>query len=119
MVGNGRPADEENSGETAPAGATAGQMVESVVGCKWSLAVLAALRAGVHRPGELERRCAGISNKVLHERLRKLERFGVVERRVFPTTPPKVEYHFTGLGERFLGVIDAVDALQATLDAPD
>ena len=95
---------------------TAGQIAESVVGCKWSLAVLGAVRDGIHRPGEMERRCAGISNKMLHERLRKLERFGVLERRVFQASPPHVEYHFTTVGEQFLGVVDAVAQLQVALD---
>lgn len=94
-------------------------MVQSVVGCKWSLAVLDAVRRGVHRPGEMERDCQGISNKVLHERLRKLERFGVLERRVFAESPPHVEYHFSSFGEKFLGVLRAVEELQAALDASD
>lgn len=92
-------------------------MVEGVVGCKWSLRVLAALRAGVCRPGALERECAPISTKVLNERLRKFVRFGVVERHVFPEVPPRVEYAFTPFGRDFLTLIDAVDALQRRLDA--
>ena len=92
-------------------------MLESVVGCKWSMSVLSAIRKGVHRPGELERACAGISTKVLNERLRKLTRFGVVEREVFPDVPPRVEYRFTEFGREFLGVIDSVERLQRRVDA--
>jgi DNA-binding HxlR family transcriptional regulator len=58
-------------------------VIEDVVGCKWSLAVLMRIRAGVHRPGELERAVAGVSKKVLNERLRKLQRHGILEKRVF------------------------------------
>ena len=94
-------------------------MVESIVGCKWSLAVLAALRDGVHRPGALERHCTGISTKVLNERLRKLVGFGLVERTSFGEVPPRVEYRFTELGQRFLVLIDEVDRLQAELDGAD
>lgn len=93
-------------------------MVESIVGCKWSMDVLAAVRGGVHRPGALERACRGISTKVLNERLRKLMRFGIVERKVFPVTPPRVEYHFTAFGTKFLSVVDAVEVLQAEVDHP-
>lgn len=92
-------------------------MIESVVGCKWSMSVLLALRDGVHRPGALERACPGISTKVLNERLRKLSRFGVIDRQVFPTVPPRVEYHFTPFGMEFLKLVDAVRELQAKLES--
>lgn len=91
-------------------------MLESILGCKWSLQVLSQVRAGVHRPGELERACAGISTKVLNERLRKLVRFRILERRGFPEIPPRVEYRFTRFGERFLALIDEVDRLQDELE---
>lgn len=108
------PTDAEKNQEKRP---SVGQMVESIVGCKWSLAVLAALRDGVSRPGELERRCEGISSKVLYERLRKLERYGLVERLVHAEVPPHVEYRFTPHGERFLAVLDAIDEVQKAFDA--
>jgi DNA-binding HxlR family transcriptional regulator len=91
-------------------------MVESIVGCKWSMHVLAGIRSGVHRPGALERACKGISTKVLNERLRKLTRFGIVDRRVFADVPPRVEYRFTAFGREFITLVDAVDELQRRLD---
>jgi DNA-binding HxlR family transcriptional regulator len=90
-------------------------MLESIVGCKWSIAVLTALRNGVHRPGALERACAGISTKVLNERLRKLMRFGMIRREVFPEIPPRVEYHFTAFGQEFIGLVDSVHDLERRL----
>jgi DNA-binding HxlR family transcriptional regulator len=92
-------------------------MVEDVLGCKWTLRVLGAIRAGVQRPGALEREIAGISTKVLNERLRKLVRFGVIERHAFPEVPPRVEYKLTPYGRRFTRVLDAVEALQKDLPA--
>jgi len=92
-------------------------MVESIIGCKWSLQVLGCVRKGVHRPGELERACDGISTKVLNERLHKLNRFGILRRDVYPEKPPRVEYHFTPFGQKFLSVIDEVARLQSDLDA--
>lgn len=91
-------------------------MVESIIGCKWSMQVLAQIRQGIHRPGELERACEGISTKVLNERLRKLVRFGIVDRLVYPQSPPRVEYRFTKFGEQFLTLIDQVHRLQKLLD---
>lgn len=86
-------------------------MVESIVGCKWSLRVLAAIRDGKRRPGELERACTGISTKVLNQRLRKMQGFGVLTRRSFNEVPPRVEYELTDFGEAFVGLLDAIQSL--------
>lgn len=91
-------------------------MVEDVVGCKWSLAVLGAVRGGVRRPGAMEHAIDGLSKKVLNERLRKLVRFGILEKHAFPEVPPRVEYRLTRFGERFAVLMDGVDALQRELD---
>ncbi len=92
-------------------------MVEDIVGCKWSLAVLGAVREGVRRPGAMERSIAGVSKKVLNERLRKLERFGILAKRSYPEVPPRVEYRLTRFGERFSALIENVETLQRELDA--
>ncbi len=92
------------------------EMLRSIVGCKWSLQVLASIRDGLDRPSEIERRCPGISTKVLNERLRKLVRFGLVERVAYDEIPPRVEYPLTAFGRRFLGLLDEVDALQDELE---
>lgn len=91
-------------------------MLESVLGCKWSVHVLAQIRAGVRRPGELTRTHPGLTAKVLNERLAKLLRFGVLDRVVHPESPPRVEYRFTDFGRRFLGLLDEVERLQHELD---
>ena len=91
-------------------------MVEDIVGCKWSLAVIGALRAGVRRPGALEPRIEGISKKVLNERLAKLLRYGIVTKQVYAELPPRVEYHVTPFGERFCELLDGVEQLQRLLD---
>ena len=56
------------------------QMVESIIGCKWSLTVLSLVRKGVRRPGEMEHAIDGLSGKVLNERLTKLVRFGILDK---------------------------------------
>lgn len=96
---------------------TIGEIVEDVVGCKWTLHVLAQVRAGVTRPGRLVRTADGLTTKVLNERLSKLVRHGVLEKVSYPEVPPRVEYHLTTLGTRLNGVLDAIQALQEDVDA--
>lgn len=88
-------------------------MLEDVLGCKWSLHVLQLVRSGVCRPGAMARAVPGLSAKVLNERLVKLVRYGVLERKVFAEVPPRVEYRLTAYGERFVGLLDQVAALDA------
>jgi DNA-binding HxlR family transcriptional regulator len=87
-------------------------MVEDVVGCKWSLAVLGVVRRGVARPGAIQRAVDGISAKVMNERLAKLVRFGVIAKRAFPEIPPRVEYTLTPFGARFALILDLVDEIE-------
>jgi DNA-binding HxlR family transcriptional regulator len=98
------------------AGVPVSQMVESVIGCKWSLHVLACVRKGIVRPGAMERAAPGLTAKVLSERLDKFVRFGVLDKRSFPESPPRVEYSLTPFGEKFVRVIDEVEKLQSEVD---
>ncbi|WP_181772257.1 winged helix-turn-helix transcriptional regulator [Amycolatopsis pittospori] len=65
---------------------------------KWTALVLGALSRRPHRFGELRRAVGGISQKMLTQNLRALERDGLVTRTVYPTTPPTVEYALTERG---------------------
>ena len=91
-------------------------MVEDIVGCKWSLAVLGAVRGGVCRPGAMEHAIDGLSKKVLNERLVKLVRFGILDKHAYAEMPPRVEYRLTAFGDRFCGLLDGIDALQREID---
>lgn len=93
-------------------------MVESIVGCKWSLHVLAQIRNGICRPGALERTAPGLTTKVLNERLAKFVRFGIVKRVAYPEIPPRVEYHFTPFGRKFVQLLDQIERLEAELAKP-
>ena len=62
----------------------------------------------VLRFSELERAIPGVSQKVLIQQLRELERDGVVERRVYPQVPPKVEYRLTDWGQAMCPALDAL-----------
>jgi DNA-binding HxlR family transcriptional regulator len=90
-------------------------MMESIIGCKWSLTVLSLVRKGVRRPGEMEHAIDGLSAKVLNERLTKLVRFGILDKESYAEIPPRVEYRLTPFGNKFIKLIDEVDHLQMTL----
>jgi DNA-binding HxlR family transcriptional regulator len=101
---------------SVPAGAPdVAAMFESCLGCKWTLHVLARVRRGVNRPGAIERSTPGLSAKVLSERLAKLVRFGVLEKTSYPEVPPRVEYHLTPFGERFVGILDDIERLRGEI----
>ena len=85
--------------------------LEDVLGCKWSVSVLQAIAAGVQRPGALERHIAGISTKILSERLRKLEAYGLISRSVQATKPPRTDYALTTSGSKVVELIVRVRAL--------
>ncbi|QHS10687.1 helix-turn-helix domain-containing protein [Sinimarinibacterium sp. NLF-5-8] len=87
-------------------------LLEDVLGCKWSWSILRAIHAGTIRPGQIERAIPGLSTKVLNERLRKLVAHGVLEKTEFPEVPPHVEYGFTDLGNKFLAVLQQIEALE-------
>lgn len=91
-------------------------VVENIVGCKWSLHVLAQIRAGVNRPGALVRSAAGLTTKVLNERLAKMVRFNLLQKVSYPEVPPRVEYHLTDFGRRFVKLLDEIDKLQHDMD---
>ncbi len=95
---------------------TVAGMVEDIVGCKWSLAVLGRIRSGVVRPGAMEHALPGLSQKVLNERLRKLVRFGIVERHAYAEVPPRVEYRLTAFGEKFSALLEGVEQLQREVE---
>lgn len=93
------------------------EMVESIIGCKWSVRLLRLCAEGYSRPSAFLRACPGLSAKVMNERLRKMRRFGILKRRVLgDKTPIEVEYVLTSLGRRFLRIIEEVRRLQEAVD---
>lgn len=91
-------------------------MVEDALGCKWTLTVLRLVMKGVNRPGAMERSVDGLTTKVLNERLRKLVRFGILRRVAYPEIPPRVEYQLTPFGEKFIGVLRAIEQLENEIE---
>jgi DNA-binding HxlR family transcriptional regulator len=78
----------------------------AIIGAKWTALLVHDLSEGPRRFSELEHSCAGISPRTLSERLRALEDEGVVERRSYAESPPRVEYELTAKGEALLPIIE-------------
>lgn len=75
---------------------------------KWTALVIRALREKTLRYSELHRRIGGVSQKMLTQTLRDLERDGLLARRVHPVVPPKVEYSLTKLGRSLEAPLDEI-----------
>jgi len=86
-------------------------ILADVLGCKWTLGILRELEGGARRPSELRRALAGISDKVLTERLRKLERFGLVRREERGTVPPHVTYELSRRGKQLRPILASLRKL--------
>jgi len=82
--------------------------VLDLIANRWTALVIHALAGGTQRYSELHRKIGGVSQKMLTQTLRKLEREGLVERRVYPVVPPKVEYSLTPLGRTLTGPLRAI-----------
>ena len=75
---------------------------------KWTVLIVGRLATGTRRFGELRREITGISPKVLTQKLRELERDGVIVRKIFASVPPRVDYSLTPFGTTLIDLLDAV-----------
>jgi DNA-binding HxlR family transcriptional regulator len=73
---------------------------------KWVPALMHHLAEGPHRHGDLARRLPNVSQKMLTQTLRKMERWGVVVRTVYDDVPPRVEYALSEVGHRLTEPFD-------------
>ncbi|MBR1724876.1 MAG: helix-turn-helix transcriptional regulator [Ruminococcus sp.] len=81
-----------------------------LIGNKWKLLILRNLLVRPWRFNELQKDLEGISQKVLTESLRSMERDGIVIRTVYAEVPPRVEYSLSELGETLRPILDAMQA---------
>ena len=79
-----------------------------IVGGAWTPNVVWYLKEQPRRFTELKSDLAGVSAKTLTERLRRLERDGVVYRKVIPSSPPTVEYGLSPLGRKLVPAVEAI-----------
>ncbi|WP_019506483.1 helix-turn-helix domain-containing protein [Pleurocapsa sp. PCC 7319] len=84
------------------------QTTLKVLGGKWKLLILWNLKDCTRRFGELKRLMPSISEKMLIQQLRELEKDGLVHRNAYPQVPPKVEYSFTEYGRSLQPVLEVL-----------
>jgi DNA-binding HxlR family transcriptional regulator len=99
-----------NLGDVTPEMAATGiEDVFRMLEGRWKMVILFHLfDRGVLRFSELERAIPGVSQKVLIQQLRDLERDGIISRTVYPQVPPRVEYDLTAWGKAMCPALDAL-----------
>ena len=80
-----------------------------LIGSKWKLLIMRNLLARPWRFNELRKDLRGISQKVLTDSLRSMEKDGIITRTVYPEVPPRVEYALSELGESMRPIMDAME----------
>jgi DNA-binding HxlR family transcriptional regulator len=75
------------------------EKAQEVIGGKWKVCILGKLLVRTYRYGELKKEIPDVSNKMLTQTLRALERAELVDRHVYAVVPPKTEYSLTALGK--------------------
>ena len=87
------------------------QRLAQIMGCKWSMGILDAIERGVSRPSRIEKELGGISTKVLHRCINRLETEGFLLRESFDEIPPRVEYRFSDQGRVLMEMVQNVRSL--------
>lgn len=78
------------------------------IGDKWTMLIVSTLSAGSLRYSALQASIAGISQRMLTQTLKHLERDGLITRTAYPEVPPRVEYELTDLGRSLMGAVTAM-----------
>ncbi|MFL0164153.1 winged helix-turn-helix transcriptional regulator [Candidatus Clostridium helianthi] len=81
---------------------------QKIIAGKWTIVILHNLSTKTLRFGELQRLLPELKQATLTKQLRSLEEYGLVNRKVFPQVPPKVEYSLTDIGKEFKLVLDSI-----------
>jgi len=84
------------------------RQVLDLIADKWTVLIIRRLADGTLRFAQLRRSVDGISQKVLTNLLRTLERDGIVTRRIYASVPPKVEYSLTNLGRSLCNLVEGI-----------
>jgi len=78
----------------------------SVIGGKWKILILYVICNGINRFGKMGMVLKDISKQMLTTQLRELENDGIIERKIYPEIPPRVEYSLTEKGKSLLPIIE-------------
>ena len=81
----------------------------SLLSSKWKILIIRELLTGTKRFSEIKRTLPDVTQKMLTQSLRGLEEDGLIERKVYPVVPPKVEYSLTEMGQNFIPVLEAFE----------
>jgi DNA-binding HxlR family transcriptional regulator len=84
------------------------QHAVELLGKRWMGLILKVLLAGPQRFSAIAEQIEGVSDRMLSERLKEFEAEGVIERRVYPETPVRIEYRLTEKGQALGVVIEAI-----------
>ncbi len=84
------------------------ELALDIIGGKYKMPILWRLKNRTWRYGELKKDLGKITHKMLTEQLRSLEADGLINRKVYPEIPPKVEYSITEMGMETIPVIEAL-----------
>lgn len=78
----------------------------SIIGGKWKILILHLIHNNINRFGKMDMMLKEISKQMLTTQLRELEVDGIIERKIFPEIPPRVEYSLTPKGRSLLPIIE-------------
>jgi DNA-binding HxlR family transcriptional regulator len=81
-----------------------------LMGGRWKLLILMQLNTGTQRYGQLKKKIANITERMLTLQLRELEADGLIARHVYAEVPPRVEYTLTDIGREIVPICDALHA---------
>jgi len=83
-------------------------LVGEVLYGKWKIRLLWFINEGHQRPSELQRKIPDASRRVLNMQLNELEEHELITKKIYPVTPPKVEYSLTEFGKSLIPVINSL-----------
>ena len=84
------------------------ELAMDIIGGKWRAVILWYLSNGTLRFHEIKKEISTISERVLSKELRALEKYNLIERKVYPEAPPKVEYTLTDFGRSLTPLLHQV-----------
>lgn len=84
------------------------ELTLSIIGGKWKVLIIRELLSGKKRFSQIHKAIKGITQKMLSKQLRELERDGIINRKIYPEIPPRVEYYLTEEGEKLRIVLESM-----------
>ena len=85
------------------------EVTREVIGGKWKPSIICYLRRGNKRPSELHKAINDASQRVLNQQLKELEMHGIIEKKIYPVVPARVEYTLTEFGKSLGPVMDMME----------